>query len=232
VELLVTDRLALRPWRVEDAAEALGINGHPDRARWLSLEMDHVPDLAAMRLLLQQWVAEDARMPAPAGAGPSTGPTMGGCWVERSCCRCPRGREDLEVGWQLHPQVWGHGYASETTRALAGWAFRHDIVLAALRAPSRDRSAAGFAVPVTTHHQGARRTTLIPRRAVSASASRRWTASYRREGGPGHSSGGCTWCGPRRRTGVGSALAGGVNRVQFGDTPGSVRASGDLAQDT
>jgi len=39
----------------------------------------------------------------------------------------PPGREDLEVGWQLHPQVWGHGYASETTRALAGWAFRHDV---------------------------------------------------------------------------------------------------------
>jgi len=64
---LVTDRLVLRAWRVEDAAEALGVYGHPDVARWLSPEMDQVPDLAAMRLLLQQWVAEDARMPAPAG---------------------------------------------------------------------------------------------------------------------------------------------------------------------
>ena len=67
VEPLVTDRLVLRPWLVEDAAEALGIFGHPDVARWLSPEMDHVPDLAAMRLLLQQWVAEDDRMPPPAG---------------------------------------------------------------------------------------------------------------------------------------------------------------------
>ena len=67
VEPLVTDRLVLRPWLVEDAAEALGIYGHPDVARWLSPEMDHVPDLAAMRLLLQQWVAEDDRTPPPAG---------------------------------------------------------------------------------------------------------------------------------------------------------------------
>lgn len=37
---------------IEDAAETLGIYGHPDVARWLSPEMDHVPDLAAMRLLL------------------------------------------------------------------------------------------------------------------------------------------------------------------------------------
>jgi hypothetical protein len=29
VEPLVTDRLVLRPWLVEDAAEALGIYGHP-----------------------------------------------------------------------------------------------------------------------------------------------------------------------------------------------------------
>jgi hypothetical protein len=29
VEPLVTDRLVLRSWRVEDAAEALGVYGHP-----------------------------------------------------------------------------------------------------------------------------------------------------------------------------------------------------------
>ncbi len=76
VEPLVTDQLVLRPWRVEDAAEALGTDGHPDVARWLSPEMDHVPDLAAMQLLLQQWVAEDARLPArggPLGHRPARG---------------------------------------------------------------------------------------------------------------------------------------------------------------
>jgi hypothetical protein len=122
VEPLVTDRLVLRPWLVEDAAEALGIYGHPDVARWLSPEMDQVPDLAAMRLLLQQWVAEDDRMPPPAGRWAidrrDDGRLLGGGIL----LPLPPGREDLEVGWQLHPQVWGHGYASETTRALAGWA--------------------------------------------------------------------------------------------------------------
>ena len=38
-----------------------------DVARWLAPEMDTVPDPAAMRLVLQQWVAEDARMLTPAG---------------------------------------------------------------------------------------------------------------------------------------------------------------------
>ena len=140
---LVTDRLVLRAWRVEDAAEALGVNGHPDVARWLSPEMDQVPDLAAMRLLLQQWVAEDDRLPPPAGRWAidrrDDGRLLGGAIL----LPLPPDREDLEVGWQLHPQVWGHGYASETTRALAGWAFRHDVdeIFAVVR-PGNTRAAA------------------------------------------------------------------------------------------
>jgi RimJ/RimL family protein N-acetyltransferase len=140
---LLTDRLILRPWRVEDAAAALGIYGHPQVARWLSPEMDQVPDVAAMRLLLQHWIAEDARTAAPAGCWAierrQGGQLLGGAillWL-------PPGREDLELGWQLHPKVWGVGYASETTRALANWAFSHDVdeIFAVVR-PGNTRAAA------------------------------------------------------------------------------------------
>lgn len=143
VEPLVTDRLILRSWRVEDAAEALGVYGHPDVVRWLSPEMDQVPDLAAMRLLLQQWIAEDARLPPPAGRwaiqSRHDGRAVGGAVL----LPLPPGKEDLEIGWQLHPQMWGHGYATETTRALADWAFRHDVdeIFAVVR-PENTRAAA------------------------------------------------------------------------------------------
>jgi hypothetical protein len=40
--------------------------GHAEVTRWLSPDMDQVPDSAAMRPLLQQWIAEDARLAAPA----------------------------------------------------------------------------------------------------------------------------------------------------------------------
>ena len=55
----------------------------------------------------------------------------------------PPGREDLEIGWQLTPQAWGHGYASETTHALADWAFHHDVgeIFAVVR-PGNVRAAA------------------------------------------------------------------------------------------
>ena len=139
---LVTDRLILRSWRLEDAQAALDVYGNFEVARWLSPVMDRVPDLAAMRLLLQQWIVEDARMPSPAGRWAiqrqQDERVIGGAIV----LPLPPGDEDLEVGWQLRPDVWGHGYASETTHAIANWAFSQDIseIFAVVR-PGNTRAA-------------------------------------------------------------------------------------------
>jgi RimJ/RimL family protein N-acetyltransferase len=140
---LVTERLILRGWQIDDAPAALAIYGHAEVARWLSPAMDRVPDLAAMRLLLQQWMAEAARMLPPAGRWAiqrrSDGRVIGGAIL----LPLPPGNEDLEIGWQLHPDAWGHGYASEATYALANWAFRNDIdeIFAVVR-PGNTRAAA------------------------------------------------------------------------------------------
>jgi RimJ/RimL family protein N-acetyltransferase len=120
---LVTERLTLRPWRIEDVELALAIYGEAAVARMLSPAMDSVPDLAAMRLVLQQWIAEDARLVSPAGRWAierrDDGRLVGGGFL----LPLPPGRDDLEMGWQLHPDMWGHGYATEAGRALARWAF-------------------------------------------------------------------------------------------------------------
>ncbi|RAS63633.1 RimJ/RimL family protein N-acetyltransferase [Lentzea atacamensis] len=125
--VLTTNRLTLRPWRVEDASAALNVYGNAEVTRWLSPEMDQVPDETAMRLLLQQWIAEAARLRAPAGRWAiehtADGQVIGGAIL----LPLPPGQEDLEVGWQLRPDLWGHGYATETTHALAAWAFDHDV---------------------------------------------------------------------------------------------------------
>jgi RimJ/RimL family protein N-acetyltransferase len=126
-QTLTTERLTLRTWRVDDAPAALETYGHPEVARWLSPAMDQVRDLATMRVLLQQWIAEDARLAAPAGR-----------WaIERTRDRrvigggvllpLPPGDEDLEIGWHLSPDAWGHGYADEAMFALASWGFHHEV---------------------------------------------------------------------------------------------------------
>ena len=139
---LVTERLVLRPWIVDDAGAALDVYGVGEVARWLAPAMDSVHDLAAMRLVLQQWVAEDARLMAPAGRWAielgRAGRLVGGATL----LPLPPD-EEFEMAWQLHPDAWGHGYATETGLALAGWAFGQDIeqVIAVVR-PANTRAAA------------------------------------------------------------------------------------------
>jgi RimJ/RimL family protein N-acetyltransferase len=142
-ERLVTDRLILRSWHLDDALAALDVFGHAEVARWLSLIMSQVPDLAAMQLLVQQWIVEDARAIVPAGRWciqrQEDQRVIGGAIL----LPLPPGKEDLEIGWQLHPEVWGYGYASETTYALAQWAFSQgaDEIFGVVR-PDNTRAAA------------------------------------------------------------------------------------------
>jgi RimJ/RimL family protein N-acetyltransferase len=122
---LTTDRLVLRPWRIEDAPAALDIYGDPEIARWLSPALGDVPDLASMQLVLEQWITEDARTAPPAGRwaieSRADGRLLGGAVL----LPLPPGGEDLEFGWQLLRQEWGNGYATEAGRAVARWAFSH-----------------------------------------------------------------------------------------------------------
>jgi RimJ/RimL family protein N-acetyltransferase len=124
---LITDRLTLRPWRLDDVSAALETYGHPDVARWLSPAMNRVPDLGAMRLLLRQWIAEDLRLVRPAGRWAiertDEHRVIGGAVL----LPLPPGDEDLEIGWQLTPEAWDNGYASETTFTLASWAFEMGV---------------------------------------------------------------------------------------------------------
>jgi RimJ/RimL family protein N-acetyltransferase len=139
---LITGRLVLRAWQADDAQAALGAYGEAEVARWLTPAMDRVADEGAMRLVLQQWAAEDERMITPAGRwavelGESER-LIGGATL------LPLPPDDeFEIGWQLRPDAWGHGYASEAGLALARWAFDQGIeqVIALVR-PANTRAEA------------------------------------------------------------------------------------------
>jgi RimJ/RimL family protein N-acetyltransferase len=141
-ERLVTERLVLRPWTADDAGEALRPYGDPEVARWLAPAMDRVGDEAAMRVVLQQWIAEDGRMLTPAGRWAielrEDGRLIGGATL------LPLPPDDeYEIGWQLDRDAWGHGYATETGRTLAEWAFKQGLeqVIAVVR-PTNTRALA------------------------------------------------------------------------------------------
>lgn len=140
---LTTDRLVLRPWRVEDAEAALAVYGDREIARWLSPALDPVTDPDAMRLVLEQWITEGVRMLPPRGRWAIERREDQGLVGGAILLPLPPRGEDLELGWQLHRDAWGNGYAAEAGRALAQWAFSNgvDEIFSVVR-PANARAAA------------------------------------------------------------------------------------------
>jgi RimJ/RimL family protein N-acetyltransferase len=138
VEELRTDRLRLRPWTTApgDLARLTDLYRRPEVTRWLG----GAPRLSAGELVARwdQVHAQDERF---------------GCWaMERPdgvpagtvlLKPLPDGVGEVEVGWHLHPDSWGHGYATEGARAVIERAFEAGLpeVYAVVR-PGNDASMA------------------------------------------------------------------------------------------
>jgi RimJ/RimL family protein N-acetyltransferase len=112
-ELLRTARLRLRAWTTspEDVARLADIYSREEVTRWIG----GAPTVPPAELPAR-WAAvhaQDARY---------------GCWaIERADAvpagtvlfkPLPHGVGEVEVGWHLHPDSWGHGYATEAARAV------------------------------------------------------------------------------------------------------------------
>jgi RimJ/RimL family protein N-acetyltransferase len=120
-----TDRLVLRPWDLDDDVAAAAIYGAPKVSRWLAPALPLSADRTQMRRTLADWIAETD----------ASGPSMGR-WaiVEKSAQQViggvallplPPGCTDLEIGWQIGPKSWGHGFGAEAGHAVAHQAFEN-----------------------------------------------------------------------------------------------------------
>ena len=107
MEPLVTERLVVRPWTVDDAEQALAIYGAADVTRWLTPVMQRVPDLATMRSVLQAWVEAQPNMLPPRGRWAverqSDKAVIGGLAVRV----LPPYDEELQLNRQVAPQGGG-----------------------------------------------------------------------------------------------------------------------------
>ncbi|MGH3670161.1 MAG: GNAT family N-acetyltransferase [Pseudonocardiaceae bacterium] len=141
-ELLRTHRLLVREWSVTDAEAARKVYGHDTVIRWLS-EFDRIPDTATMQVMLEGWITERSEMPPGTGRWALVlldgGALIGGI----SLLPMPVPEADVEIGYELAPEHWSRGYATEAARALSSWAFGHSLVeLFALVDPENQRAAA------------------------------------------------------------------------------------------
>jgi RimJ/RimL family protein N-acetyltransferase len=141
--LLVTDRLEVHNWTADDAVAAQEIYGADAVTHWLTPAMERVGDVAGMRTLLGRWQREQAGLLTPQGRWAlrrkDGGDVIGGVRIGL----LPPFDDDLELSWQLRPSVWGQGYATEASKAVAAWAFTQDAEeLFAVARPNNQRAIA------------------------------------------------------------------------------------------
>ncbi|MFG2100699.1 GNAT family N-acetyltransferase [Micromonospora echinaurantiaca] len=128
---ITSDRLLLRPWRDDDADFLLDLESRWEVVRFLGAQPatmssrdDALASIGRRRAVDHPihgiWAvttAADGRLvgnlllkPIPRSAGEPVG---GPC--------------EVEIGWHLHPDAWGHGYATEAAAAALDDAFARGL---------------------------------------------------------------------------------------------------------
>lgn len=142
---LRTERLVVRPWREAEAGILHDIRGRPEVGRWLGNGDEALSaSVRQMREHIERW-----------NAGATTG-------VPRGCAIVPHGRDrpvgtvlvgplvsatpgpadaEVEIGWHLHPDAGGHGWASEAAGAMLAHALEHHDRVFAIMWPANEPSA-------------------------------------------------------------------------------------------
>ncbi len=150
-ELMRTERLIIREWSEDDVTAARAIYGRPEVARWLSPAVEQVTDDDGMRVLLQSWIADTRGGESGLGHWAVTISTTSALVGGVSLHELPVDEQDVEVGWQIAPEFWGRGYASEAGRGVIERGFRYDVdeVFALVRPHNRRAEAVARRIGMT-----------------------------------------------------------------------------------
>ena len=117
--ILETERLTLRRLHPDDADAIFAVLGD-------AIAMQHYPRRFT-RKDAEEWIERNLRRYAEHGHGlyavvlKASGEVIGDCGLVTQQIE---GRPELEVGYHLRRDQWGHGYATEAARACMDYAFR------------------------------------------------------------------------------------------------------------
>jgi RimJ/RimL family protein N-acetyltransferase len=118
---ITTDRLVVRPWRLDDADRFFDIYRRQEVTRWIGAEPmeDRREAIELIERILARLKETDSRFGSWAVVDRSSGVPVGGVGLKP----LPDAEGEVEVAWNLHPDSWGNGFASEAARAVLARGF-------------------------------------------------------------------------------------------------------------
>ncbi len=135
-----TVRVVIRPWRVDEVDRFVEIYRRPEVVRWFppAPMLDRQEAVERIERNLAQ-LAADPRFGRWAVVSRSSGVPVGTVILQP----LPDGDGEVEIGWHLHPDSWGRGFASEAAGAVLGRGFADGLPeVWAVTDFDNDRSAA------------------------------------------------------------------------------------------
>ena len=132
--MIETDRLTLRPLQLADLEEIVALHADPRVNRFVG-SYSRPQALERLAAIERQWTERGHGLCAIELK--STGEFIG-----RSGLQHWAQFDEIELGWTLRADSWGHGYATEAARACLDWGFSRltmDYVTALIR-PGNDAS--------------------------------------------------------------------------------------------
>jgi RimJ/RimL family protein N-acetyltransferase len=123
VQILETERLTLRPWHHDEAPRLLDIMSRIEVMKWLcDDEPKLMKDLGEAHQRIDRFAERSAEPPRGIWAiEPKAGGEPRGTVLLVTLPNAEDG--EVEIGWHLHPDSWGHGYASEAAGAVLAHGF-------------------------------------------------------------------------------------------------------------
>ena len=125
VDRIVSNRVVLRPWTLDDTEDALAIYQDEKVVRWTRPFIQPVADRNAMRRRLDSWITQSNRSAHPQGRWAielaDSGALIGGAALLAVTLN---GQNLLAMSWELASCAVGNGLAAEAGHALVHYAFR------------------------------------------------------------------------------------------------------------
>ncbi|KJY32298.1 GNAT family N-acetyltransferase [Streptomyces sp. NRRL S-495] len=140
-----TERLTARLWQHSDAERAFDTYSRWEVARWLGATPKALESPAEAPAMIDRWRqrSADPRYGIWALERKDTGVVVGSVILIPLTDPDGTGDGEIEVGWHLHPDSWGHGFATEAATAALAKGFADGLTeIHAMVRPGNDRSAA------------------------------------------------------------------------------------------